>query len=156
MDHVLKNNFEKAPVETKTFTPKELRELIVGKEHEIKDARFLPKEEGGVFHYFRPEDLRTEDYFPIVREGDVITGIASLEKSPFEEKVFWMKSISVDPKYQGKHYATKLVEEICKFTKEQGYQLEISGYSNKDAKDKLERLFAEYAEKYGVVLVPNR
>ncbi len=157
MENLIKNSFEKPSVETKTLTPQELRYLIVDEdEHEIKDSRFLSKEEGGVFHYFRPEDLKTENYFPIVKEGEIITGIAALQKSPFTEKLFWMKSISVDPKYQGNHYATKLVEEIVKFTKEQGYQLEVSGYSSKEAETKLERLFNEFAEKYGVRLVPHR
>ncbi len=139
------------------MTPVELEKIILKSDrYTVKDSRFLSKEDGGVFHYFRPEDIRTESYFPIVKENNVITGIAALEKSPFTEKLFWMKSISIDPKYQGNHHATKLVEEITKFTKEQGYSLEISGYSSKEARNKLESLFNEFAEKYGVVLVPNK
>ena len=156
MENSIKNNFESLPVETKTLTRKELEKIILDEDgFTVKDKRFLPKEEGGVFYYFRPEDLREVDYFPVVKEGDMITGIASLTKSPFTEKVFWMMSISVDQKYQGKHYATKLVEEIIRFTKEQGYELSVSGYRNKEVKDKLERLFTEFAEKYEVILVPQ-
>lgn len=157
MENHLKDSFEKGPVETKTLTPQELEKIILDEDGRfVKDTRFLRKEEGGVFHYFRPEDLRTEHYFPIVKEGDIIIGIAALERSPFTEKVFWMMSISIDPKYQGNHYATKLVEEIVRFTKEQGYELSVSGYSNREAKDKLERLFNEFAEKYGVTLVLDK
>ena len=157
MKNYIRNSFEKAPVETKTLTPQELEKIILEEDgYTVKDKRFLSKEEGGVFHYFRPEDLRTENYFPIVKEGDLITGIAALQKSPFAEKLFWMKSISIDPKYQGNHYATKLAEEIIRFTKDQGYQLEVSGYSNREAKDKLERLFNKFAEKYRVTLVSEK
>ncbi|MEK7228262.1 MAG: GNAT family N-acetyltransferase [Patescibacteria group bacterium] len=157
MENLIENNLENGPVEAKTITPQELREIIFDEDgYKVKDKRFLPKEEGGVFHYFRPEDLNTENYFSIIKEGNLITGVAALQKSPFTEKLFWMKSISIDPEYQGKHYATKLVEEIVRFTKEQGYHLEVSSYSSREAKAKLQRLFDEFADKYGVTLVSDK
>ncbi len=157
MEGIIKNKFEKGPIKTETLTPQQLEKIILEEDRDnVKDKRFLSEEEGGVFHYFRQEDIRTEDYFPIVKKDNLIIGIAALQKSPFVEKLFWMKSISIDPEYQGNHYGTKLVEEINRFTKEQGYKLEVSKYSNKNVKDKLERLFNNFAEKYRVILVTEK
>jgi GNAT superfamily N-acetyltransferase len=148
---------ENISISTETLDSNGLEKIVYEDDHRtIKENRFNSIENGGVFKYFEPKYIREGSNFPIVKEDKIITGIAVLNKSPFKEKVFWVMSIDVDPKYQGQHHSTKLVEEVVKFTKDQGYSLELSGYTNKDAKDKLDRLFKEFAKKYGVALIDNK
>lgn len=156
MENFLKNKHENVIPTTETLAPNSLEKIVYEDDlRTIKDSRFNSIDNGGVFKYFEPKYIRDSDHFPVVKEKDTIVGIAVLNKSPFRDKTFWLMSVDIDPKYQGKHYSTKLLEEIFKFTKEQKFSLELSGYTNKDAKDKLERLFNEFSKKYNVILIKD-
>lgn len=145
-------NFEQKEnlfVSTKTLNSEELINLVYKGNNLPQDVRFLPVEEGGVFEYFSLMHAGRENKFPIIKEGDKIVGLSELEKSPYADKTFWIQFLSIDPKYQGKGYASKLAEEIFRFAKENDYTLETSSYTE-EGYEKLKAVFNKLAEKYSV------
>lgn len=145
-------SFEQESIKTKTLKPEELSERIYKGENLPQDKRFLPVKDGGVFKYFRidlPDWNDKDKSFPIVEVENEIVGLGELEKSPHEEKMLWIKFLSVDPKYQGKGYATKLAEEIFRFAQQEGFSLKGSIYSD-EGEQKLKHLFSRFAEQFSV------
>ncbi len=148
------NNFEKREeVKTETLTVQELIRVIYKGESLPQDARFLSEEDGGVFHYFDPRDLqenKENKFYSIVKADEEIAGLGGLEKNPFEEdERFWIKFLSVDPKHQGKGYASLLAREIFEFAKARGFSLEGSAYSDAGY-EKLKSVFNALSEEIGV------
>jgi GNAT superfamily N-acetyltransferase len=155
----MENNFENKEnisITSQTVSRDEMKNIVYGGGHRITDKRFFDIKKGGVFKYF-PGELfndssfrgERELYYPIVKEEDKIIGIAELEKSSYEENVFWIKFASVDLKYQGMGYGRKLMEEIFRFAKEKGITLEASSYSQ-DGWNKLKPLQNKLAKEMGV------
>jgi len=149
-------NKEHLPVISQTVSREEMLSLVYQGEHRITDKRFFSAEKGGAFKYFPGELFNTssfkgerELYYPMVKEGDKIVGVGELEKNPYEEGVFWIKFVSVDPEYQGKGYGRKLTEEVFRFAKERGIKLEASSYS-RDGWAKLKPLQNKLAKETGV------
>ena len=145
------------PVNVKTLSATEFKDRIYKGENMPQDKRFLPVENGGVFKYLLLSDLirnyrNGNRFYPIVETKKEIAGIAELEKSPYQEKTLWIKFLSVDPKYQGNGYGTKLAEEIFRFAKEEGFSLEGSIYSD-IGRERLKKLLSRLAEKFGVEFV---
>jgi GNAT superfamily N-acetyltransferase len=148
------NNFEKREeVKTETLTAEELVDLIYKGESLPQDFRFLSEEDGGVFHYFDPRDLqenKENKFYSVVKADEEITGLGELEKNPFEkDERFWVKFISVDPKYRGKGYASLLAREMFEFAKAHGFSLEGSAYSD-SGYEKLKGVFNKLAGETGV------
>jgi GNAT superfamily N-acetyltransferase len=155
----MENNFENKEnisVTSQTVSRDEMKNIVYCGEHRIADKRFFEMKKGGVFEYFPGELFNTsslrgerELYYPIVKEGNKIIGVGELEKNPYEEGVFWIKFLSVDPEYQGKGYGRKLTEEVFRFAKERGIKLEASSYS-RDGWAKLKPLQNKLAKETGV------
>jgi hypothetical protein len=97
---------KKKSSEVKTITGRELRDLIYQGSSEPQDKRFLNYKKGGVFKYFNIQNLinihkKLENLsYPVVKINGVIVAIAELEKSPYEENLYWIAGVSVDPLYQ--------------------------------------------------------
>lgn len=148
---------ENVPVVAETLSREELIDIIYkGGYEEISDKRFLPVEEGGVFKYLdisniiNPHSIKGEElYYPVVKLGDEIIGLAELEKSPREDNVYWIKFLSVDPKYQNRGFGSKLTEEVFRFAKGKGIVLQASPYSQ-DGFAKLKPLQNRLAKEMGV------
>jgi ribosomal protein S18 acetylase RimI-like enzyme len=124
MEKISEQN-ESIKTTTKVLSPEELEVLIYQGKGTVQDTRFLPVEKGGSFKYFLLENVtgnilrKDSKYaFPVVMEGDKIVGISELQMNPDNPKIFWIKFISIDPKYQGRGYASKLAEEIFRFAKQ--------------------------------------
>lgn len=148
---------EELPVETKVLDSADLKDLVYGNGSLPEDKRFSHFEEGGVFKYFLPEtlDRRGENkFYPVVIVGGEIAGISELEKSPYQENRYWVKFMSVDPKYQGRGYASMLAEEIFKFVKLHDAELQLSLYT-KDGEMKLRKVLERLSEEYSIPLIPH-
>lgn len=151
----LKENTENQEIKTEILAGNELIRLIYKGESLPQDKRFLDFKEGGAFKYFLITDLIKNPknrFYPILKERDKIVGLSELEISPYEENVFWLKFLSVDPQYQDRGYASKLAEEIFRFVKENGATLEGSIYS-KEGLLKLRPLFKKLANKFDVKFI---
>ena len=146
-----KENLPKA----ETMTGDKLFELIYKGDSLPRDSRFLPPDKGGVFMYFIIGNLiniykkRENFFYPVIKVDDKIVVICELEKSPYEENLFWITGVSVDPAYQGKRYASMVLEETFRFAKERDVALLGSQYSEKGL-IKLKSICHRLADKYGV------
>lgn len=124
-----------------------------------QDERFLADDKGGVFKFFEPNNLTSSNYkergdriFPVIRLNNEIVALSELEKNPYKDNNFWIKFISVDPKYQNQGFATKLIEKIFQFAKENNYSLETSIYTDEGLK-KLKKIINKLEEKTGVIVI---
>lgn len=145
---------EELEIKTETITSDVLIDLIYRGKGEPQDKRFMSKGKGGVFENFDPTrlDHRGDKFYPIVEVGTKIVGLAELEKSPFQDKTFWLKLLSIDPEYQNMGYTHKLAEEMVKFVKGKNFTLETSSYNEKGF-EKLKGLLKRLAEKYLVEFI---
>ena len=145
----MENNIEgqeRLPLETKTITGKEFIDLVYNDDSLPQDKRFYSSQYGGVFKYLDLSESHNNSenkFYSLISLADMIVGLAELEKNPRAENVYWIKFLSVDPKYQGQGFASRLADEIFRFAKAQKISLE-EGYQ------KLKRKFNEFAQKYGV------
>lgn len=148
-------NKEQLKVETKILSTDELLEIIYKGTSLLQDTRFLPLEEGGVFKYFYPRDVTvisrfpSKKLFPIAYEAGKVVGLSELEQDPKNTQNFWIKFVSVDPVYQGKGYASKLLRQIFQFAKDNGYTLEPSYYSEQGL-EKLKSVIEKLSTETGV------
>jgi ribosomal protein S18 acetylase RimI-like enzyme len=150
-------SIESLPMNVRTISAEDLIERIYKGNSTPQDERFLPLDQGGVFRYFWISDLngigRTEGkFFSVVEVGEKIVGLAELEQQTDNPQNLWIQFISVDPEFQDQGYASKLMEEVFRFAKENNKSLETSLYS-KDGYLKLKPKMKELAEKFGVQLV---
>ena len=127
---------------------------------EVKDSRFLPIDKGGVFKYFHYiEDFENNSYvtgealkkfFPFIKINNEIVALSKLsERSTeyFKENTYAISFVSVDKKFQGKGYASKLLEEIFLFAKKHKIHLQNSSYSN-EGEEKLYEVVQRLRKKY--------
>jgi len=144
---------EQMPYIAKTITSDELLNFIYKGKSLPQDNRFLPIEKGGVFKYFDINDLtgdrKEKKFYPLIEVNNGIIALSELEEDPYKQQSFWIKFVSVDPKYRGLGYASKLVEEIVRFAKEREFSLESSSQSE-EGYLKLKPLFNKLTEKYSV------
>ena len=151
-------NKEQIKMQTKILSTDELLELIYKGMSLPQDTRFLPLEEGGVFKYFYPRDVAgisrfpSKKLFPVAYEAGKVVGLSELEQDPQDTQNFWIKFVSVDPTYQGKGYASKLLRQIFQFAKDNSYSLEPSFYSEQGL-EKLKTVIEKLSVEMGVVLV---
>lgn len=144
---------EQLPCVSKIITSNELLDLIYKGESLPQDNRFLPIEEGGVFKYFNIDDLtRTHNekkFYPLIEVNKQVIALSELEENPYQQKSFWIKFVSVDPRYQNLGYASKLAEEIVRFAKKKDFSLESSSRSE-EGYLKLKSLFDRLTKQYSV------
>ncbi|MCB9809343.1 GNAT family N-acetyltransferase [Candidatus Nomurabacteria bacterium] len=147
---------EKSP-ESQTLTREELKEIIYQGERLPQDSRFFASDKGGVFKYFDISDVidgYEEKYFPAVKNPNgVIVGISEIEKSPYDENIFWIKYISVDPEFREKGYASMIAHEIFSFAQKKNLTLEASSYSSDEGFNKLKPLLNRLADETGVEFI---
>ncbi len=144
-------------LESKIINPQELTDIIYKGESLPQDNRFLSVDRGGVFKYFDPRDLFENienKFYSIVKNKQEIVALGELEKTPYNANTYWIKFLSVDPKHQGKGYASILAEEIFKFAKEKNISLESSSYTD-EGQQKLKTLFNKLAEKLSVDFIDH-
>lgn len=144
-------------IESKTIKARELLDLIYQGKNSPQDNRFLTTSHGGVFKYFDPRDLQEnvdDKFYSFTKNNKEVVALAELEKNPDDSMIYWIKFLSVDPKYQGNGYASILVEEIFKFAKERGITLEASAYTD-DGQEKLKAVINRLAEKFSVKFIDN-
>jgi len=149
---------ERLKMSSRMLSLEELKEIVIDGGR-VKDPRFHRTDHGGVFHYFRPQDLSEwfslvplDKVFPVVEAEGKIVGLGELEQDPNRPKNKWIKHVSVDPEYRGRGVGRELLEVIFKYAKENGFTLEESIYSD-EGKQKLAKIVTEYAGKYGVEMV---
>lgn len=141
--------------QAETLSGQELFDLIYQGDSLPQDDRFLPTDKGGAFKYFRIENLisihkdRANFFYPVVKIDNKIVALCELEKSPYEENLYWITGVSVDPVHQGKHYGSMVLEEVFRFAKERGVALLGSQYSEEGSK-KLKSVLHKLADKYAV------
>ncbi len=139
------------------ISSKDLIEKIYQDDSIVRDERFLPFNDGGVFKYFDVGDLinkisKSNRLYPVVELDGLIVGISELEQDPDNSNNFWIKFISVDPLYQGKGYATLLIEKIFEFAKQNNYSLELSFYS-KQGLEKLKKVIERKIEETDIKII---
>ena len=138
-----------------TMTGDQLFGVIYKGDSLPQDSRFLSPDKGGVFKYFDIQKLisihkkRENLFYPVIKIDDKIIAICELEKSPYEENLFWITGVSVDPAYQGNRYASMVLEETFRFAKEREVALLGSQYSEKGF-IRLKSVCHRLADKYGV------
>lgn len=143
---------QKEAVTAGTLNGEELFDLIYQGDSYPADKRFLDDKRGGVFKYFDLPKLvqrRKKLVYPNVMVNGKIVGLAELEQSPYEVGVWWISFLSVDPNFQGNQYASKVVEEIFRYAKEQGLIIQGSKYTA-DGRLKLKNKLGEVAGRLGV------
>lgn len=117
-----------------------------------QDSRFLPIENGGVFKYFDLSELihhRSTTFYPNVKIDGKIVALVQLQQDPNNQNTFWKSFVTVDPEFQGKGYASQVLEETFRFAKEKNMSIVNSSY-NALGEEKLQRKNNELAQKYGV------
>lgn len=146
---------EKEPTE-KILTGQEFFDLIYRGDSLPQDNRFIPFDEGGVFKYFLLSNnlinihIKREDlFYPTVWVDNKIVALAELKKSPHEENLYWIEGVSVDPAYQGKGYASMVLEEVFRLAKNRGVGLLASRYSD-EGLTKLKSVCHKLADKYEI------
>lgn len=156
MEQVSLEQKETISIKTEVLTKQELMKEIYKGDSRFPDSRFLEPENGGVFQYFDLEEVissfskEREYFFPVIKVGDEIVGIAQLQKNPYkDDNTYWIQGISVDEKYRGNKYASRLVEELVQHAKTHDISLEASSYKD-DGWLKLKHVLKRETEKAGV------
>lgn len=137
------------------FSPSELYSYITRKNGRY-DKRFC-SDDSGAFKYLHHTDLGglgvtdTNTRFITAFKKDLMVSMCCLKYSDVYD-LWCIAFLSVDPKHQGKGYASIVADAAFKYCKEQGLVLETSSYS-KDGLIKLKPLFNRLAEKYELEFV---
>lgn len=92
-------------------------------------------------------ELDKEIHFTAL-QGDKIVGVLGIQRSPYDKQpIFWIKHISIDPDYQGKGLAERLIDSVFYYAKKHHVGLHRSSYSA-IGKERLTRLFDRIKQKY--------
>jgi GNAT superfamily N-acetyltransferase len=147
---------EELKVESKIISQDELLEII--NRGGIEDTRFFLSEKGGVFKYFDINGANIHDdhrkNYATIQIKDKIVGLSELEQDPGDKNNYWVKSIDVDPEYQGKGYASMLIDKIFEFAKNNNYSLVISRYSV-EGEERLKNKIKRTIQETGIKTVEN-
>lgn len=96
---------------------------LLDHEKEIENRKLFKR-----FKYLVPNYLKNEEVL-IAQDERRIVGVAGLEKSPYEDNVYWIKYVEVDEKYREQKIARKLIEAIFDFARQRKTNLRNSSYS---------------------------
>jgi GNAT superfamily N-acetyltransferase len=142
----------------KVLTSEQLIERIYQGEHTPQDKRFLPIKNGGVFNYFHLGDLISYNekklFFVSAEVDEKIVGLSQLGEDPYKENNLFLQFVSVDPKYQGKGYASKILEGVFDFANKSHKSLELSFYTD-EGKQKLEKVVDRLIGKTPIKIFDN-
>ena len=118
LETTLANEIKIDDVRITTISSADLIERIYQGDSLPQDEQFLSTDNGGVFKYLDLGELVQDpdsSYFSILELNQKIIGLSELKKNPNNDKNFWLMFISIDPKYQGKGYSHKLIDELFSF-----------------------------------------
>lgn len=154
-----KNNQESESV-FKTYSGSDFIKEIYKGGRFLKDKRFFDFEKGGSFRYLNVSDVvrnQQNYYFPTVKIGDKIIALVQLEKAPsYEgENTYYKSFCSVDSEFQGKGYASEVLEETFQFASKYNMKLINSSY-NGEGELKLQKKNLELAQKYNVDFIDGK
>lgn len=117
------------------------------------DPRFQNYKDGGKFKYLSSDDFNSNEVrFFIIKENDLVVGLAHIRKSPYTENTWWLSYLSIDKDYQNKGYASKLTDYIFKWFNKNNLNFETSSYTE-EGMIKLKPLFNKLAQKYKVKFI---
>lgn len=148
------SNFERKekPVISKVLNKEEMIDLIYAGESLPQNKDF---KDDGRFKYFDIKNLlshNVDSVYPILKKGDNIIGLSELQVSPYDEKTLWIMFVSIAENFRGQGNASRLIEDIFRYAKDNNFKLENSSY-NEDGDLKLKNKFLELAEKYNVPFI---
>lgn len=152
-----KNNQEQI-ANVETISGQGLYDVIYQGTGMVQDTRFLPVEQGGVFKDLDLRELtnnKLTTFYPNIQVSGKIVALVQLEKDPGNENTFWKSFVNVDPEFQERGYATKVLEETFRFAKEKNMHLVNSSY-NAEGELKLQKKNLEFAEKYQVPFIDGK
>ncbi len=138
---------------TETITGKELLAQILVDDK--PDPRFLPVEEGGVFHFspLNPfSEIRKDGvFYSLLKLNERIVGLGALQIAPGEENVLWFQAISIDENLKGQGYSDRLLREMFSFAKSKKAKLWISS-PTREGRERTRYKLKDLSKKYGVEL----
>jgi GNAT superfamily N-acetyltransferase len=149
---------ENQDIRTITISGVELIDRIYKGETLPQDNRFRDINKGGVFEYLRLNELVRDPnptFFSILELNGKIIGIAGLMENPNDKKNFWFTSISIDPKYQGKGYSRKLIDEVFNFSEKHADSIKLSTYSPMGT-ERIKRYIEEKRKKCTIKVIDPR
>jgi ribosomal protein S18 acetylase RimI-like enzyme len=92
-----------------------------------------------------------EEHF-VIFDGQKLIADLSIQQNPYDKKQIWLMHIAVDPAYQNKGLATRLLEELFKYLKIRDLELVRSSPSD-DGKLYVQPVMQRLRAKYPEVVV---
>ena len=137
LEKILAHEIEINNIRTTTISGVDLIERIYQGSSLPQDKQFLSTDKCGLFKYLDLGELVQDpnsSYFSILELNKKIVGLSELKKDPKSDKNFWLMFISIDPKYQGRGYSHKLIDELFSFLEKNAESLTLSFYSDEGEK----------------------
>lgn len=158
LETTLANEIKIDDIKITTISSTDLIERIYQGDSLPQDEQFLSADNGGVFKYLDLGELVQDpnsSYFSILELNQKIIGLSELKKNPNNDKNFWLMFISVDPKYQGRGYSYKLIDEVFSFSEKNAESLTLSFYSDEGEK-RIKRKIEEKSTKSLIKVIDSR
>ena len=158
LEKFLANELEINNVRTTTISGVDLIERIYQGNSLPQDEQFLSTDKDDVFKYLDLGELVNDpnsSYFSILELNKKIVGLSELKKDPKSDKNFWLMFISIDPKYQGKGYSHKLIDELFSFLEKNAESLTLSFYSDEGEK-RIKRKIEEKSIKSLIKVIDSK
>lgn len=141
---------------TETLTAEEMKGIVYSEGYHAPTQRFLPFKEGGVFEYFHASSDLASSYttfYPVVREAELIVGLAKLQEDAGAKDRLWVCFLSIDPEYQGRGYSKKLMQEIGTFAQDSNFKsIELSYFSSM-GRERLAPAISRYAGSVALEII---
>jgi GNAT superfamily N-acetyltransferase len=116
------------------------RELLKGEDEPHERLKYLSR-------YWKDKD---DEIDIICLDDKKVVGVAGLQQAPDEERVIWVKFISVDPAARQQGIGRTLVEEVFKYAKAHNQRIRASSYTEM-GQAHLKKIFDEMAKRYSDV-----
>lgn len=117
----------------------------------INDTYRVNKDVYDRLKYFHPGNVFQEETHFVVTANKKIVGVGGVQVNPYNKEQLWLKHVSVDPKFEGKGIARKIIESIYKWATEHNLKVAPSTYSQKGAstiKSTIDRMGAQYPNNH--------
>ncbi len=158
LETTLANEIKIDDIKITTISSTDLIERIYQGDSLPQDEQFLSADNGGVFKYLDLGELVQDpnsSYFSILELNQKIIGLSELKKNPNNDKNFWLMFISIDPKYQGRGYSYKLIDEVFSFSEKNAESLTLSFYSDEGEK-RIKRKIEEKSIKSSIKVIDSK
>lgn len=97
-------------------------------------------------HYMIPQYLDDEEVL-IVEDGRRIVGALGLQKSPYDDNVYWIKYVEVEVAYQNQGISIKLIKAAFEFAREREADLTNSTYTPQGA-ERIKKIFDRISKEF--------